>query len=328
MKYLLGVLLIISFTAQSQVIKTLTVNSKTSIRGLSVVNDDIIWASGSNGYVGRSTDAGKTWNWIRVPNFEKTEFRSIRAVDDKVAIVMASGEPGYIVRTEDGGEHWLTVYTNKTPGIFLDAMSFWNDRLGIVVGDPIKGKFVVARTYDGGKTWHDLDPETYPDAADGEALFAASGTCIRALDCHSYFVTGGMKARLYNESESFDLPIYQGANTAGANSIALKNNMHFIVVGGDFTKPELTDKNCIITRDGGKTWIYPEKPPHGYRSCVEYVARRCWITCGINGVDITEDDGKTWNSVSTESYNVCRQARKGAAIYLAGSGGNIGVVKW
>jgi photosystem II stability/assembly factor-like uncharacterized protein len=328
MKHLLALLLLFSITTQGQTIKLVTNNANTSLRGLSVVNDDVIWASGSNGYVAKSTDAGKIWKWIRVPNFEKTEFRSIRALDANTALVMASGEPGYIVKTEDGGDHWTTVYANKTPGIFLDAMTFWNDSQGIVVGDPIRNKFVIARTYDGGVTWHDIDPMLYPDAADGEALFAASGTNIRALDCHSYFVSGGMRSRLYTDVGSFDIPIIQGGPTSGANSIALKNDLHFIVVGGDFNKPKETEKNCVITKDGGKTWFYPEKPPGGYRSCVEYITKRFWITCGLNGVDVSKDDGKTWNSISTESFNVVRKARRGGAIYLAGSGGNIGVVEW
>jgi photosystem II stability/assembly factor-like uncharacterized protein len=324
----LWIILLISFNAHSQVVRTLTVTPKTSIRGMSVISDDVIWVSGSNGYVGRSTDAGKTWKWIRVPNFEKSEFRGIRGFNEKTAVVMASGDPGYIVRTEDGGEHWTTVYMNKVQGIFLDAMTFWDDNLGIVVGDPIRNKFVIARTYDGGRTWHDLSPDEYPDAATGEALFAASGTNIRTMDCHSYFVTGGMKSKLYRDDASFDIPILQGSETSGANSIALKNNVHFIVVGGDFNKPTLTDRNCVMTKDGGRTWISPEKAPGGYRSCVEYIARRVWITCGLNGVDITDDDGKTWKNISTDSYNVCRKARRGSAIYLAGSGGSIGVVQW
>jgi len=330
MKHILALsLLIISITTHGQVIKNLAANSKTSIRGLSVIKDDVIWCCGSNGYVGNSIDAGKNWKWIRIPNFEKTDFRAIRAITERAIVVMASGEPGYIVRTEDAGDHWTTVYTNKVPGIFLDAMSFWDESSGIVVGDPIRNKFVVARTYDGGITWHDLDPTEYPNAADGEALFAASGTNIRAFNGHSYFVSGGMKSRLYKDDASaYDLPIFQGTTTGGANSIALKNEKRFIVVGGDFMKPNEKEKNCIITRDGGKTWSYPKKNPGGYRSCVEYIRRKFWITCGLNGVDVSKDDGRTWKSISSESFNVVRKSRNGRAIYLAGSKGNIAMVKW
>jgi hypothetical protein len=51
---------------------------------------------------------------------------------------------------------------------------------------------------------------------------------------------------------------------------------------------------------------------------------RQWISCGLNGVDYTEDDGHTWKWISKESFHVCRKARKGKAVFLAGSNGRIG----
>src|SRR5882724_2528305 len=52
-------------------IDSLTSGTKTSLRGLSAVTDDIIWVSGSNGTVGKSLDGGKNWQWIKVKDFEK-----------------------------------------------------------------------------------------------------------------------------------------------------------------------------------------------------------------------------------------------------------------
>ncbi|RYZ49723.1 MAG: oxidoreductase, partial [Sphingobacteriales bacterium] len=61
--------------AQRPEVEILTTGTKTSLRGLSVVNDNILWVSGSGGVVGRSSNGGKTWKWVTVPGFEKTEFR-------------------------------------------------------------------------------------------------------------------------------------------------------------------------------------------------------------------------------------------------------------
>src|SRR5689334_15802742 len=52
-------------------IDTLVSGRKTSIRGLSVVNNNIVWVSGSNGTVGKSTNGGKDWKWYQVKAFEK-----------------------------------------------------------------------------------------------------------------------------------------------------------------------------------------------------------------------------------------------------------------
>ena len=97
-----------------------------------------------------------------------------------------------------------------------------------------------------------------------------------------------------------------------------------IVVGGDFTNKNDTIKNCAVTTDGGYTWQMPEISPNGYRSCVEYLRNNSWITCGLNGVDITMDDGKNWKQISKESFHVVRKAKKGKSVYLAGNDGRIG----
>src|ERR1044071_1188639 len=82
--------------AQTPVVEILTKDTKTSLRGLCVVNDNIIWVSGSNGTVGRSTNGGKNWKWMVVKGFEKSEFRDIEAFDGSTAIIMAVAEPAYI----------------------------------------------------------------------------------------------------------------------------------------------------------------------------------------------------------------------------------------
>src|SRR5207253_1866537 len=191
-------------------------------RGLSVVNNEVIWVSGSNGTIGKSTNGGKDWKWLVVKGFEKTDFRDIEAFDGSTAIIMAVGAPAYILRTTDGGNFWKVVYENKTKGMFLDAMEFWNEQAGIVVGDPLGGKFFVARTFDGGATWKDV-PEKYRPLADsGEACFAASGTNVRALDNdEAVFVSGGLKSNVFIRGSKINVPIIQGKETSGANSIAV-----------------------------------------------------------------------------------------------------------
>ncbi len=134
-------------------IKVLTSDTKTSLRGLSVVNDRVAWVSGSNGTIGQTLDSGNTWKWSIVKGFEKTDFRDIEAFDATTAVIMAIDSPAYILKTLDAGNSWKVVYENKTKGMFLDAMEFWNEQAGIVIGDPIDGNIFIARSFDGGNTW-------------------------------------------------------------------------------------------------------------------------------------------------------------------------------
>jgi photosystem II stability/assembly factor-like uncharacterized protein len=327
MKFIiLSFLIIYCNTAFLQTIEILASGEKTSLRGMSAVNDKVVWVSGSNGMIGLTLNGGEKWKWIHVETFDSTDFRDIEAFDATTAVIMGIAEPAYILKTVDAGETWEVVYENKTKGIFLDAMEFWNEQSGIVIGDPIDNKFFIARTFDGGQTWRELPTEYFPVADSGEACFASSGTNIRALSKgEACFVTGGLRSRLFIRDQRIDLPmIQQGTATTGANSVAVKNKKTMIVVGGDFMRPDSTEKNCFITNDGGKTWTAPKVPPHGYRSCVEYLGGNNWISCGLKGVDFSKDNGKTWTSISKESFNVCRKARDGTTVYLAGKNGLIG----
>lgn len=332
--FLFLLILSIEANAQTKIIPTvqvLTSGTKTSLRGLSVVNDEVVWVSGSNGTIGRSTDGGKNWKWLVVKGFEKTDFRDIEAFDATSAVIMAVNEPAYILRTADGGDSWKVVYENKTKGMFLDAMEFWNEDAGIVIGDPVGSKFFVARTFDGGRSWRDVPEENRPVADTGEACFAASGTNIRALDNdEAVFVSGGSSSNVYIRDTKLNVPVIQGKETTGANSIAVydryrkKGGDRLVVVGGDFNADSSSNRNCAYSTNRGKIWNTPKIPPHGYRSCVEYLDKKILVSCGLTGVDYSMDNANTWKLISNESFHVCRIAKIGTTVYLAGSNGKVG----
>lgn len=316
-------------------VEILTSGTKTGFRGLSVVNDNIAWVSGSNGTVGKTTDGGKNWRWFTVKGFGKKDFRDIEAFDATTAVVIAVDTPAYILKTFDGGETWKVVYENKTPGMFLDAMEFWNQESGIVIGDPIENRFFILRTFDGGDNWQEIPFDKRPIADSGEACFAASGTNVRALDRdEAVFVSGGRRSRVFIRDKKNEMPLIQGKETTGANSIAvydhkkLNGGKNFIVVGGDFNAPASTEKNCAYTIDGGKTWKIPKTLPHGYRSCVEFLSKKKIICCGLNGVDLSVDGGENFNWISKESFHVCRKAKDGNAVFFAGVNGKVGKLVW
>jgi len=328
--FLLSFLVALTAFAQTPKIEALTSGKKTSLRGLSVVTDNVLWVSGSNGTVGTSLNGGKDWKWFQVKGFEKADFRDIEAFDGATAIIMSVDTPAYILRTTDGGYNWKVVYENHKPGMFLDAMEFWNSESGIVIGDPIDGKIFIARTFDGGYSWKELPEQYKPKADKGEACFAASGTNVRALDRdEAVFVTGGTSSNIFIRADKIRLPIIQGKETTGANSIAVWDNKKenggkkMIVVGGNFSKDTSSVNNCFYSNNRGKTWTAPKVSPHGYKSCVEYITEKHLITCGTSGVDYSTDGGETWNMLNKESYHVVRKAKDGTAVYLAGSNGKV-----
>lgn len=322
-------LLFLSISASAQTIQLLDSNTTISIRGLSVVSDNILWASGSKGTVARSLDGGKTFQWMIVKGFEKRDFRDVEAFDANTAIIMTVDTQAIILKTTDGGTTWRKVFEDKRPGMFLDAMEFWNNSSGIVVGDPINNKLFIARTFDGGETWRGLPEANYPQAAEGEAMFASSGTNVVKLNKQeAVFVTGGKKSRLFIRDLKIDLPIVQGKDFTGANSIAVYDEKNMVIVGGDFTKDTSRYMNCVLTKNKGQSFIIPTTPPFGYRSCVIYTSKNKLITCGTTGVDVSEDGGNNWRNVSASGFHVVQKAKNGKAVFLAGSRGRIAKLIW
>jgi photosystem II stability/assembly factor-like uncharacterized protein len=313
--------------------------NKVSIRGLSVVNDNVFWASGSGGMVAKSTDGGKNIEWTQVPGFEKRDFRDIEAFDQNTAIIMAVDQPAIILKTTDGGKNWKKVFEDTTTGMFLDAMHFEKvdgKLVGMVVGDPIKKKIFYAKTFDGGESWikpSKKELKYVPTVPAGEAMFASSGTNIAITNFSSgspwLVVTGGTKSRLkdfLNHSFNDSLPLLQGFSSAGANSIAFNNKIQKgVIVGGDFAHDTISRFNCILVafENGNRTYTTPIVNPHGYRSCVVYLDNETLITCGTSGIDISNDGGIHWEQVSKESFHVVQKAKDGRAVYLAGGRGRI-----
>jgi len=318
----------------AQKIKVLTDSAKTSLRGLSVVNDNIIWASGSKGKVARSTDGGNKFEWFTIKGYEQRDFRDIEAFDANTALIMAVDSPAVILKTKDGGKSWSEVFHDDRKGMFLDAMSFDDHGNGMVVGDPIDSRLFIAATADHGDKWLALRSEDNEyTAGDGEAFFAASGTNVyiagskyKPFIC---FVTGGTDSRLFINGSPAGLNVIHGNGSQGANSVAVDPTMKkIVIVGGDFSNDSLSKNNIeIFTVDGERLLQAPvQTPPHGYRSCVAFLTTNVLITCGTTGVDVSMDGGLNWNLISNESYNVCAKAKKGGVVFLAGKDGRIAKV--
>lgn len=312
--------------AQSASIQILQSGTRKSFRGLSVVNDQVLWVSGSAGTVGRSTDGGLHLTWMTIPGFEKKDFRDITAFDDQTAIIMGIAEPAVILKTKDAGKTWKTVFTDSTKGMFLDAMDFYDNKNGAVIGDPINGKFFLAITKDQGDSWTTNDPLINKHdltATDGEAFFASSGSNLVHKGKEIVFATGGKKSRLFFQDKILELPLLQGRESTGANSLAMDVKGNGILVGGDFSKDSISTGNAVLFEKGGKNIRVPQTNPQGYKSSVIYLTKTELIACGTSGVDLSHDGGLHWENISKESFHVVQKALKGTTVYLAGGNGKL-----
>ena len=313
-------------------IKTFERVTKANIRGLYLVNDSVGWASGSSGSFLRMID-GENWIADSIAGYTHLDFRDVHAFDANTALLMAAGEEGRILRTQDGGLSWAEVYTRLDSGIFLDGMDFleWQ---GYCYGDPIDGKFVLAKTLDYGKTWNHVDSKIIPQALIKEAGFAASGTGVLVVTEKMKFIaTGGDSvARIMRtflgqgEWEFYNTPI-RSAEGCGIFSLCLGNRT-IIAVGGCYLDSTNSKGNCAVSIDWGKTWqLVTENQPRGYRSCVAASkSKSLLISCGRTGVEYSLDDGFSWIPLSDDGFYTCSLADSTG--WLMGKRGKMAKLSW
>lgn len=331
--FLLGFVIFLFGTASfsAQWIKQ-TVNTTASLRSLSVVNERVVWASGTGGTVIKTIDGGKTWKVMTVTGAEKLDFRDIESFDANTAYILSigNGESSRIYKTTDGGESWKLQFKNTNEKAFYDAVACWDKKNCIAMSDPVDGKFVLIATNDG-ETWKLLDTSKMPTAKEGEAAFAASGTCLITQGKHNIFLfSGGSDARVFRSADRgktrkvAETPIVKGTPGSGVFSIAMFDARNGVIVGGNYEKPEETNDTFAFTSDGGKSW-YAGEGLTGYRSAVTYIDDKTIIAVGTNGTDISYNRGVSWKKIGSENLNAIAAMGK-KAVLSVGPNGSLAVL--
>lgn len=310
----------------AQTADSLNVGVNTSIRALQVVNDSVLWFGGNRGWLGRSTDAGKNWKRWQ-PAGEQADFRTLHAIDEINAIAATTTRPANVLRTHDGGKTWKRVFQSRDTSVFLDGMAFWNDKDGVLFGDPINNRLFLMRTSDGGHNWTPFSSDELPLFAAGEACFAASGTSIRAVgDSTLLIVSGGSVTRLwysYDRGHTWQhlkTPMIQGNASQGGFGMGLSPDSQLVIVGGDYL--QLQDTLGHIANYQDNLWWKNRTTTRGYREAILTTDTFIWLATGPSGSDVSYNGGLDWHSLNNfQGMHTVQQAPTGQAVFLAGSGG-------
>ncbi len=212
-----------------------------------------------------------------------------------------------------------------------------HEGFGLLLGDPVDGQFAVFETRDGGYSWTRITDSILKISRAESAAFAASNSCISGFGMNTfYFVVGGKAGSFFlrlnyagkwwlNDDSTLsrtwtkhNLPMAHNAESAGAFSVKRRYSVKYdsqklhilefrfweVAVGGDYTKPNESTDTAAWSYDGGKHWTASTTPPHGFRSAVQWSeALKLWITVGMNGSDMSRDDGKTWQPLDNGNWN-------------------------
>ncbi len=239
---------------------------------------DRIVATGSDGLILRSSDAGETWQ--QIPSGATDVLRRVRWYSPQLGIVL--GNEGVALRSTDAGASWQRLNTGTSDALF--DVHFFDDQRWMVIG---RGARVISTT-DGGETWENEGSglNNYNEIAfrgDVGLIVGNKGTIRRTVD-------GGEKWRSATSGTDLEL-----------TSVSF----------GDDSTAVITGINGTILRssDYGKTWeqIWASIPISTFRlSGVRHLTRDHAIIVGYGGIILeTRDAGLTWTpQESNTSFNL------------------------
>jgi len=316
-------------TADVRAARAPTVTPQTSgttnrFFSVSPVDANVVWASAAGGTFARTLDGGRTWVSRVVAGAETLQFRDVEGISARVAFLMSagSGTDNRIYKTEDGGDTWTLQAQAADPRDFWDCFAFWTPRRAILMDDSYDGSFPLRHTRNGGNDgWPLLAPR--PAAQDGEAAFAASGTCAATQgENNAWLATGAAAvARILRSTDggrtwqSSATPIQpQGTPVSGNVSVDFRDHEHGLVGGGDVVASTVQQPlNVARSRDGGRSWksvtgspfpgaVYGLTYARNHREDDDgedegggrgNVKKRA-VATGPGGSAFTEDEGDSW----------------------------------
>jgi photosystem II stability/assembly factor-like uncharacterized protein len=185
---------ILTATAAAQPWTKQTSPATQIMRGLKVVNAQVVWATGYLGEVVRTVDGGTTWA-LKTPTDATMDNYAIEALDSSTAWIYGTDDATSvgcrIWKTTNGGTSWVQQYTDNEG--FGDAIKFYDANNGIAIGDPFLAtptKFQIMTTTNGGTTW---TPLSNPPLAEGGETGVVNG--LELIGNMAWFVTYGTGGR-------------------------------------------------------------------------------------------------------------------------------------
>ncbi|HEX9894082.1 MAG TPA: hypothetical protein VGA78_09150 [Gemmatimonadales bacterium] len=306
-----GMLLPASLSAQAPVLTDQSLRSQVRFQAVSPVNPKVVWVSGTGGTWARTQDGGNSWLSGKVPGADSLEFRDVHAAGADTAWLLAAGEgdKSRIYRTTNGGATWSAQFLNTDKRAFFDCLAFWDPRRGLAISDAVEKQFLLLRTEDGGATWNRVTG--LPPAAEGEGLFAASGTCLIVLpEGRAWFGTGAARTARIGRSTDYGLtwsiaptPIVQNTTSSGVTSVAFFDAQRGLSVGGDLNVTNEATVNVAISEDGGATWARGGALPFpgpAYGAAVVPGRRLTAVAVGPGGAAWTSDGGVSWQLLNRD----------------------------
>lgn len=245
--------------------------------GVAMPTGQVIWATGSNGKVIRSDDAGAKWQAQPAPTVENLQGIAAWDADRAVAV----GGNGVVLRTEDAGKTWSEVKAPRSEvANKLLSVRASGDGVAWAVGE----LGAVLKTADFGRSWTRALPEK--DQAWNDIAFAGR---------HGVLV-GEFGQVMVSDDAGTTWQAAKSGVQSSLMSVYLRDESEGVAVG--------LSGAILVTHDGGRQWSAVERQTREHLNNVIWDGGQ-WIAVGDKGVLVTGDaEGKTWQAARVSEGNL------------------------
>ncbi len=257
------------------------------VRSVKATSPTVAWAGGVTVY--RTTDAGANWTDVgdTAMHGKVFEIEGLNA-DTAFAATWVVNVTTYIYRTSNGGSSWQQVFSQNDG--FIDGIHMFDESVGLAIGDPVGGKWTVAKTTDGGLSWARTANE--PTQIDGE--YGVEREIAYAGDSFLWF-TSDAAGRIYKTSDRGETwgSITSPWSNPSCLSLSDSNRAFISHIGGS---------EGALTTDGGLTWTNISLPIDTY-VLFDHHHKDLWIGGGTI-IEHSTDLGVSWTIEDTTRYYV------------------------
>jgi photosystem II stability/assembly factor-like uncharacterized protein len=251
------------------------------------LNGSNCFVCGENGYIGYTSDTGKTWiksvisDTITTTPVNSWLFKKIVFLSNEIGYCLAHEEA--VFKTENGGKTWFPILIEP---VQTNSMVFKNENEGIVfVG---WGPVMAYITRDGGKTWNKQVTSIAANVSDCQYIDQNQGICIT------------INGAIYKFTGLLDTLFEVTQGTGGSlNSIDFINDTCGFAIGDNFL-----DSTVLTTQNGGQRWDKKRLSSSGANKIICFNENNA-ITVDYSGnIYKTSDNGISWKKIDykVDSY--------------------------
>jgi photosystem II stability/assembly factor-like uncharacterized protein len=330
MKKLLLILIMASFTAvnaqyawEEQATGYPVASSYTG--DISIVNADVVWSTVSrtstanHQQISLTTDGGTTWisKAVTLPSTTALGIGNISATSATTAYISAfpvtagTATQG-VYKTTKSGNTWSKI-TGAAFGAnsFVNLVHFFDATNGVVMGDPVNGKFEVYKTSNG-IGWSAVTAANLPTPLNGSEFgytnkFTTKGNTIWIGTDNGRLLRSTDKGATWTAITTPVADFGGATTTTSVADFTFRDDNNGIIMRQNYdATPAYVDYTLFRTTDGGATWTdITDVNQIVYHSGIAYAGNVLYSngsSANNFGTSFSTDDGATWNEVDVLSH--------------------------